>query len=144
MPEQYLDPRILRAIMQRMGIESPSGEFSMLSKEPQPLVGQGQGALRPPPEPPPQSAGAEAELGSTLGSGTNEGAPAAASSGKGGWTDAALLAMAASLPALIGVVGKRNPPPSPHSVGGGKPRFEMPKMYDEKDRFRSLMASYLK
>ncbi len=65
--------------------------------------------------------------------------------GGAGWTNAATLALANSMPELIKAAYQRPERPQGRSVGGGKPSFQMIDPFaGKKDKYRSLLAQYLR
>jgi hypothetical protein len=64
--------------------------------------------------------------------------------GGAGWTNAATLALANSMPSLINAAYQRRDPAKGVSVGGGRAAFKMDDPFKKNERFRSLMAQYLK
>ena len=71
-------------------------------------------------------------------------APSPIKKGGSNWTDAATLALANSMPELIKAAYQRPDRPQGRSVGGGKPAFQMSDPFGKRDKFRSLMAQYLR
>ncbi len=84
-----------------------------------------------------------AEGGQTEPTGTV--APSDKTGGGAGWTNAATLALANSMPELIKAAYQHPERPQGRSVGGGKPSFQMIDPFaGKKDKYRSLLAQYLR
>jgi len=64
--------------------------------------------------------------------------------GDASWTNAATLALTNSMPELIKAAYQRPERPKGQSVGGGKPAFQMADPFGKRERFRSMMAQYLR
>jgi len=63
---------------------------------------------------------------------------------KESWVPSATLAISNALPELIKAAYQRPERPQGRSVGGGKPAFQMADPFGKRERFRSMMAQYLR
>lgn len=130
------DPALADEFLQRIGMAEKQGP-SLMGQAPGPTTTmEGMG-----PEPAPRPDETTIEDVDVSAGGQ---APATKTGGGAGWTNAATLALANSMPELIKAAYQRPDRPQGRSVGGGKPAFQMADPFGKRERFRSMMASYLR